>query len=76
LSPRGSGALGQVVDESVGWLADPTVESLSQALIDATDRTAIEQRASSARTRFKERYLTATVIDQLSKIYRQAIDAL
>jgi glycosyltransferase involved in cell wall biosynthesis len=70
-----AGALGQVVDESVGWLAEPTVESLSQTLRYATEREAINQRSSNARARFEERYLTSVVIDQLCGIYQKAIAA-
>ncbi len=69
------GALSQVVDDTVGWLADPTVEALSRTLVNATDREAIEQRASTARRRFDQRYLTSVVIEQLCEIYQRAIEA-
>jgi glycosyltransferase involved in cell wall biosynthesis len=64
------GALGAIVDETVGWSAPPTVEGLSVALIAACDPDSVAQRGRAARARFIAEYRSDVVTDQLIGIYK------
>lgn len=63
------GALAEIVDSSVGWSSDPTVESLAKQLMNATNHDEILRRGQQARVRFFERYQESVVTDQLISIY-------
>jgi glycosyltransferase involved in cell wall biosynthesis len=63
------GALGRIVDESVGWSVDPTADGLSQALVAACDRDAATSRGLSARHRYEHEYRPDVVIGKLVDIY-------
>lgn len=69
------GGLGRAVDESVGWLADPTVDDLARALVEATDRRELARRGRNARLRFEEKYVTEVVIERLVRIYREVMES-
>jgi glycosyltransferase involved in cell wall biosynthesis len=63
------GALGAIVDETVGWSAPPTIEGMCAALIAACNPEAVAQRGRAARARFVAEYRSDVVTDQLIDIY-------
>jgi glycosyltransferase involved in cell wall biosynthesis len=67
------GALGSAVDEMVGWKADPTPQSLAEALRRASDRSELEIRGAGARRRFEDRYRSDVVIQQLITLYERVM---
>lgn len=64
------GALRTIVDESVGWSVEPTVEGLSCALRSACDQTVVTQRGLAARARYESQYQPAVVTSKLIDIYQ------
>lgn len=67
------GALGEIVDASVGWSSEPTVESLATQLRNATDPNESLRRGQTARSRFLDRYEEITVTDQMIRTYESVM---
>ena len=67
------GALGSIVDDSVGWLVEPTIEGLSAGLVAACDRESIAKRGASARTRYERDYRPEVVVANLIAIYEGVV---
>lgn len=66
------GALGTVVNDSIGWLADPTPRSLAAALVAATDGDKLRRKGIAARRHFEATYESTLVMSQLIAIYEHA----
>jgi glycosyltransferase involved in cell wall biosynthesis len=67
------GALGALVDETVGWRASPTVEGIAAALIAACDSDRIAERGRAARARFITHYRSDVVTEKLIEIYESVM---
>jgi glycosyltransferase involved in cell wall biosynthesis len=68
-----SGGLPELVDAEVGWLADPTVDSLANALGKALASDEMAQRGAAARKRYASRYKPSQVVQQLLGHYRDVM---
>jgi glycosyltransferase involved in cell wall biosynthesis len=67
------GALGSIVDETVGWSAPPTIEGMSAALIAACSSDVVAQRGHVARARFVSEYRSDVVTGKLIEIYESVM---
>jgi glycosyltransferase involved in cell wall biosynthesis len=65
------GSMGRLVDDSIGWLVQPTVHDLASALAEA--RHGSYSRGARAREVYDERYTEAAGIDQIRLIYADVI---
>ena len=63
------GALGTIVDESVGWSVAPTVEGLAAGLIAACNPTHATDRGAAARSRYEREYRPDVVTARQIEIY-------
>lgn len=67
------GALGDVVDDAVGWSAAPSVQGVAAALRSSVDQGERRRRGAGARQRFVERFAPDVVLRQQREIYDEAI---
>jgi glycosyltransferase involved in cell wall biosynthesis len=68
-----AGALASVVDDSVGWSIEPTVEGLTTALIEARAPKVVQARGLAARARYESNYRPDVVVAKLLEIYESAM---
>lgn len=67
------GALGTIVDDSVGWSVDPTPDGISVALLSACNQAEAAKRGSAARERYEAEYRPETVTASLIEIYKSVL---
>ena len=67
-----AGALAAVVDDSVGWSVEPTVEGLTTALIEARAPKLVQERGLAARARYEGNYRPEVVVAKLLEVYESA----
>jgi glycosyltransferase involved in cell wall biosynthesis len=68
------GGLADVVDDAVGWLAEPTVDGLASVLVDAASADVVT-KGRAARARYDDKYSTARMVQGQLDIYRSVIAA-
>ena len=66
------GGLADVVDDAVGWLAQPTVASLADVLVQAASGD-VGAKGRAARARYDDEYSTARMVQRQLEIYRSVI---
>ncbi len=69
------GALATVVDESVGWLASPSVDGLAAGFESCDDRSVCATKGLAARQRWEQQYAPRTVIPLLLNAYERAMES-
>ncbi len=67
------GSVGTIVDDSTGWVVDPSADALGAA-ISRIDDEATGRRGASARTAFETNNAPARGLETLLQVYRQVTD--
>jgi glycosyltransferase involved in cell wall biosynthesis len=67
------GGISEMIDESVGWLSQLTIEDLSAKFLRASDRSTVQIRATNARRRYEQSFKTSVVVQKLLDIYRSVL---
>lgn len=62
------GALAELIDDTVGWSAQPDAADLARTLVEVSGTNASD-RGAAARRRYEERYTPEVVLEQLLAIY-------
>jgi len=70
----GRGALSEIVDESTGWIVEPTVEALAATLREAASSETLAERGAAATARHAARFSPTVTTDALVCLYKEVCD--
>lgn len=70
-----NGALPELVDDKVGWVASPDTASLRATLETALSSTTLRQKGVAARSRYDQTYRPEIIVSALIRQYRDVVNA-